>query len=175
MYRGHMATGLGSHTGKQSTRHEASDTPMKVFLSLVCWGEVVVTCLRFGHIHLSHTVTQWLPTHCLCVPCNVQLTVRHILPDCPRYTDSHQRFYLQSTIRDTGRQPSYSNATFSLIACCWHLLAFMTFYRNIVPCCCVTALCMESQKQQGRSNSYYIHICFLAFSLLSNLFWMCLL
>jgi hypothetical protein len=66
---------------------------------------------------VSHAAIFSLWTHPpMCAPCNVQLSVRHVWLDCPRYTVRHESFYLPSTIIDVlGDDPDILT----------HVLAFL--------------------------------------------------
>ena len=48
--------------------------------------EVVLARLRMGHTRLTHGYLMERKPVPLCNQCNVQLTVQHILIDCPLYT-----------------------------------------------------------------------------------------
>lgn len=125
MYLGQMAAGLGPRTGQQVARCKASDTPMEVVL-LLCplwWG-----CGHSseGWPYPSHTHVRH-PTP-VCAPCRVELCVRHILSDYPRYTVRHQRFYLSSSINGMlGVDPDILTWVFAflhaidILQLVWHL------------------------------------------------------
>jgi hypothetical protein len=55
--------------------------------------EVVVGWLRIGHLLSGNPPP-------VCATCDVHLSVRHILADCPRYTVQRDRLHLPHTIRD---------------------------------------------------------------------------
>jgi hypothetical protein len=62
--------------------------------------EVVVTRLRICHTRLTHGHVLSGSPPPVCATCNVHLSVRHILADCPRYTVQRDRLHLPHTIRD---------------------------------------------------------------------------
>jgi hypothetical protein len=103
--------------------------------------EVVVTCLRVGQTHLtrSHLLSANPPP--VCAPCNAELSVRHILLDCTRYTVRHQRFHLPSTISDMlGDNPEILALVLAFLCAIdiYRLLWFMTcmwiVYQTIIVC-----------------------------------------
>jgi hypothetical protein len=103
VYLGHLATGLGPHPGKQAARCETGCTPMEVFSLRPLWrcgGDSPE-----GWPHPSHTqkssVRETTPKFALC---NLQLRVRHIFLDCPKYTVRRQS--VSCTISDMlGNDP----------------------------------------------------------------------
>jgi hypothetical protein len=62
--------------------------------------EVVVARLRIGHTRLIHGHLLSGNPPPVCATCDVHLSVRHTLADCPRYTVQRDRLHLPNTIRD---------------------------------------------------------------------------
>jgi hypothetical protein len=62
--------------------------------------EVVVARLRIGHTRLTHGHLLSGSPPPVCATCDVHLSVRHILVDCPRYAVQRDRLHLPHTMRD---------------------------------------------------------------------------
>jgi ribonuclease HI len=62
--------------------------------------EVVVARFRIGHTRLTHGHLLSGSPPPVCTTCDVHLSVRHILVDCPRYAVQRDRLHLPHSMRD---------------------------------------------------------------------------
>jgi hypothetical protein len=69
----------------------------------------------------------------MCAPCNVQLSVRHILADYLRYAVGYERFCVPCTV--SGMQGDDLNPEFSLFTSHWHHPRFITLLHESIPHC----------------------------------------
>jgi hypothetical protein len=94
--------------------------------------EVVITRLSVCHSCLSHDHLLFASPPHMCAPCKVQPCVRHILLD-KVHCQPPEVLCAKHLQEQSGCRPWHFNTGFSFPACYWCRLAFITFYRIILP------------------------------------------
>ena len=63
-------------------------------------NQVLVNRLRIGHTKLTHSYLILKENPPICEMCSVTLTVKHILIDCPRYTQKRLKYNLRDNLQE---------------------------------------------------------------------------
>ena len=56
-------------------------------------AKIILDRLRIGHSHITHTYLLKGKEELQCIPCNVSLTINHVLVDCVDLAPTRQRYF----------------------------------------------------------------------------------
>jgi len=77
--------------------------------SLSRWDEVVINRLRIGHTRCTHSYLLTGEDQPECTTCQCPLTDKHILVDCFNFNDTHNKYFVASSMEELLRTADVHN------------------------------------------------------------------
>lgn len=103
---------IWEHSETHLSDIKPSVTSLRPLLYLPRRENVIFHRLRLGHTALTHDFIFRREEPPVCISCNIRLTVKHIICDCPKFNVARNMYKLPNRIRECLTEPEMVNNTF---------------------------------------------------------------